>query len=1332
MKTRVILKRLILAIVLISAFALIVCGFTGCGNAAKDPIQPNPAPDDVPVHTHTEIIDKAVEATCTSTGLTEGKHCSDCGEILIAQTEIPQKAHREEIIPKVESTCTKPGLTEGKKCSVCDEILVAQTEAPVKAHTEEIIPKVESTCTKTGLTEGKKCSACGEILVAQTESPIKAHSYDSDKDAVCNACGYERYCVHHNTVVLAGKAATCTATGLTDGEKCADCGEIIVTQEVISLKAHTEVVDPAVASTCTSAGLTEGKHCSVCSKILVEQTSRPLLDHVAGEWVVDKAATCTEDGANGKYCISCGMKMSSTITFSLGHVMSITVVREPSCTQNGAVRHECTRDGCQYSYEITTTAEHSMELEKMVDATCTTDGYIAYGCINCDYEETTIINGGHNYTSEITKKSTDGEKGEMTYTCSICLDSYTEEIPMLRTGISVLLIEDSSAWRTNTNVELLNTLVDAGYIAYWEKLDSSELDTANLLEYGMILIANDQTGFTYTNIVRNKSKLYNFAKDGGVLIYGACDQGWSAGNIGEALLEGVQKGNYYSQRNYIVNATHPIVTGALTDGISLTNDLLYHNYASHTYFTRLPIGSNIILQDAKGRPTLAEYKLGSGHVIVSGLTWEHNAKHEYSPAGSYANTVYDDLLVYATTLTNTCEHAYDDGVKHAATCTTSGYTRYTCTECGFAYKDDIVKPLGHTNNEWTQIQAPTCTEKGVESRTCTVCGEVQTKLVNAIPHTKSEWIVDKEPSCEKAGSRHIECIVCDATIQVETLSALGHDYSNNVCVICGKAISVDLEFTLNKDGESYSVAGIGNYTDAYVIIPRFYNGLPVTSIVNSAFSNNKTIEGVYIPDSVTSIGRNAFSYCESLESVIMTDSVTDIGERAFENSFALTDVTISRSLINIGASAFWGTNITSIVIPRSVVSIGECAFSNCLSLQSIVVEESNEYFQSIDENLYNKDGGILIQYSIGKNEASFTVPNSVTKIAAGAFSGCNLQNVYMTDSVVEIGNFAFSNSPKLKSVRLSNAISSIGNQMFQGCGALKDVVIPLSVTSIGDWAFAHTAITDITIPDSVVNVGNGAFSYCKSLTNVNISNSMNEIASSLFRNCNLLASIVIPESVTKIGSSAFSACTSLKSVEIPNSVIAIGRYTFDYCTSLTSVKIGYSVSTIDDYAFDQCYGLINIEVDEKNEYYKDIDGILYSKDGKKLIKYAAGRPDASFDLPDSVETIVEDAFQYCASLTSITISSAVTSIGDNAFYNCTSLISITIPNTVISIGEDAFYRCTSLTSVIIPDSVTSIGSYAFRNCSSLIIYCEAASQPTGWKSNWNYSNRPVVWGYTGE
>ena len=300
---------------------------------------------------HKEQIIPAKDATCTEKGLTEGKMCSACGEILVAQQQTPMTAHIEEILPAVEATCTEKGLTEGKKCSVCEEMLASQQETPLKAHTEELVPAVAATCNQTGLTEGKRCSVCLVTLVAQQTVSKTAHTYTDKNDESCNKCGFIRdvACVHTQTEVIKGKEATCTSAGLTDGEKCKQCGEILVQQTVIKAKDHTEVIDAAVEPTCTSTGLTEGKHCSVCGTTIVAQVGVPMLehsylptvtaptctkvgyttytckcgefyiddytekgDHTFGEWIVVREATETEEGLRERYCV-CSAKESETI-----------------------------------------------------------------------------------------------------------------------------------------------------------------------------------------------------------------------------------------------------------------------------------------------------------------------------------------------------------------------------------------------------------------------------------------------------------------------------------------------------------------------------------------------------------------------------------------------------------------------------------------------------------------------------------------------------------------------------------------------------------------------------------------------------------------------------------------------------------------------------------------------------------------------------------------------------------------------------------------------------------------------------------------------------------
>ena len=118
----------------------------------------------------------------------------------------------------------------------------------------------------------------------------------------------------------------------------------------------------------------------------------------------------------------------------------------------------------------------------------------------------------------------------------------------------------------------------------------------------------------------------------------------------------------------------------------------------------------------------------------------------------------------------------------------------------------------------------------------------------------------------------------------------------------------------------------------------------------------------------------------------------------------------------------------------------------------------------------------------------------------------------------------------------------------------------------------------------------------------------------------------------------------------------------------------------------------------------------------------------SVTIPNSVTSIGNSAFRGCKNLTSVIIPNGVTSIGSYTFYDCRNLTSVIIPNGVTSIGNEAFSFCDNLKSVTIPNSVTYIGAGAFFDCDNLTIYCEAESEQSNWKENWNTSDCPVVWG----
>ena len=161
---------------------------------------------------HTEAIDEAVAATCTESGLTEGKHCSVCNTVLVKQVTIPASGHTEVVDTTVVATCTEYGLTEGKHCSVCNAVLVKQDTIAALGHTEIVDAAVAATCTESGLTEGKHCSVCNEVLVAQTKIPALGHNfvnYVYNNDATTEADGTETATCEHGC----GKTDTRIAEG---------------------------------------------------------------------------------------------------------------------------------------------------------------------------------------------------------------------------------------------------------------------------------------------------------------------------------------------------------------------------------------------------------------------------------------------------------------------------------------------------------------------------------------------------------------------------------------------------------------------------------------------------------------------------------------------------------------------------------------------------------------------------------------------------------------------------------------------------------------------------------------------------------------------------------------------------------------------------------------------------------------------------------------------------------------------------------------------------------------------------------------------------------------
>jgi hypothetical protein len=537
-------------------------------------------------------------------------------------------------------------------------------------------------------------------------------------------------------------------------------------------------------------------------------------------------------------------------------------------------------------------------------------------------------------------------------------------------------------------------------------------------------------------------------------------------------------------------------------------------------------------------------------------------------------------------------------------------------------------------------------------------------------------------------------------------------------------------------------------------------------IIADAFANCKNIESVILPDNLTSINERAFKDCAALNSITIPDCITQINSNTFEGCTKLENVTIGNSVSIIYSDAFKGcSSLTEIKIPDKVTAIFHGAFCNCTSLNkitlgakvnyisphplyqigddnltsgifvgcpitSIIVDENNQQYKSLDGNLYYDDDLTteqeltLVIYAIGKQNESFEIPSSVKSIPVTAIDGyafykCSaLKNVTIPNSVTTINDHAFDSCYGLVNVSIEGGgpLNRIGLSAFLDCANLKSITIPDGVVSIGSEAFRGCSnLKSITIPDSVTSIGedplyDSVFRDCSNLESVTLSNNITNISGNMFEGCSKLTNVTIPNKVEKIEYGAF-ARSGIESVTIPNSVKKIESNVFAYCNNLK--KLIYNGTSAQWNAIEKRSDWYH----DTSNFYIECTDVLFDKDGRELpvleITHTSrdliGYTESTTELV--IPKIVEDntgalhmitsigaaAFASCENLTSITIPESVTSIGESAFSWCDALTSVTIGDSVTTLGDYAFFACSSLKSITIPGSVTSIGYGVFTS-----------------------------------
>ena len=761
--------------------------------------------------------------------------------------------------------------------------------------------------------------------------------------------------------------------------------------------------------------------------------------------------------------------------------------------------------------------------------------------------------------------------------------------------------------------------------------------------------------------------------------------------------------------------------------------------------------------------------------------------------GQEATCTEKGWKAYVTCKREGCDHTtYEEipALGHTggtATCTEQA----VCERCNEKYGN----ALGHNYGDLISKIEPTCSATGTEAHyKCSVCNKVfkddehktETTLddltiaINPAAHNFGEWIKNEgadthtrvcsfnnehteTENCHGGTATCIEQAVCEKCNEKYGEFAK-HNYKDGVCIVCGiHRTSEGLEYSLNSDGNGYTVKGIGTCTDKELIIPSEYNSKPVTCIASNAFYHCTRLTSIIIPNSVTSIDRSAFDGCTNLTSVSIGNSVTSIDDYAFYDCSKLTSITIPDCVTSIGQGAFRGcAGLTTLnwnaIACKTTVSYDPEIFKGCSSLTTLNIGNN---VKIIPSSVFRCD-----------RLTSVTIGNSVTNIGDGAFYGCsNLSNIYYVgdvagwcgisglDSLMSSSRTLYISDKKVEGfLIIPDSVTSIGNYAFYGCSGLTSVTIGGSVMSIGDWAFYNcSSLTSITIPDSVTSIGSSAFAGCSGLTSITVAKgntkyhssgnclietasktlisgcntsvipsdgSVTSIGGSAFQGCKDLTSITIPDSVTSIGDYyTFYGCSSLTSITIPDSVTSIGMRAFYGCTGLTSVTIGNGVTSIGGFAFYSCSGLTSITIPDsvtsiesysfyrcsslKGVYITDINkwcNIDFGEYDANPLKvagnlYLNGELVTNLVVPTGVQIIKFSAFDGCTSLTTLTIPGSVSVIETRAFSYCNNLTTVVLEEGVTVIDEWAFEGSNRLSSITIPDSATNIGHDAFYGTS---------------------------------
>lgn len=380
--------------------------------------------------------------------------------------------------------------------------------------------------------------------------------------------------------------------------------------------------------------------------------------------------------------------------------------------------------------------------------------------------------------------------------------------------------------------------------------------------------------------------------------------------------------------------------------------------------------------------------------------------------------------------------------------------------------------------------------------------------------------------------------------------------------------------------------------------------------------------------------------------------------------------------------------VTDVIVPDTVTSIARGAFSGCKRIQRLSVP-----FAGGSEGEHTYIGYV---FGAGSPEQNINfLPESLEELTVGGST---------------VHERAFLGCERLKSITFTEAVT-VESSAFDGCSGLRTLVLPQSARNLGADLFKGcSSLTELTLP----YLGNGADKlFLGALFGAeDYTQNLDFVPSSLrtvtvpcpealpegaFYECKNITEVNLLGGPETVGEKCFYRCRRLKEINITDDgykgIESLGAYAFGYCAAIGEIRLAPDVKPIPDGAFYACSSLRTLYVGEEENTLP----ASHTSIGKEAFAYCENL--TSLVLPQGISEIGSKLFYGCSYLAEISVPASVRSIGEDAFMGCSSLSLFTVEtsggNGLRDIGSGAFSYCTSLTSVVLPDCVRSVGDRAF-------------------------------------